>query len=1638
MNKLNNNEALQMNTVMPTMKKSLLALAVAGTMAMSGGAYATAGDVTSIVVPEGTESSGTITAATGADTYAVTGTSLVYTDGSANAGAGQADTVKVTDTGTTTNLTITVVDASVGEDETVTALGAIVTGDGTTDDDQVDIASGDTTDVVLTIGAVTGTGTLGILGENAGGNKAIVVTAGADIGTDSASLAGIEITAGDHQDEDATLIITTGEPVYSNILLTDGTAGTAALTLGTAGGTVAVTGNITSALDSTGLLTIADTSTVTGNIGTGIVAGTTAFKTVTINDGEALTVTGTVNVDTMNLSSSTGTGTNAVTFKNTTTIGDLAMGDDNATSTNNITFDTSTQAYTATIALSNGDSDASDTNTITIDGGSIAAAGSANLLTYASVIHADDEIDNIVIGSITTAGNALFNAAVTATNITLDGGDTADEASSVEFQGAVTATAILLDKNTADSTMTVNATNGAVTVAGTIDGVTAGDGILAVIDDDADGAPNVVTFSGAIGASQNVGQLNVGNTTQAGNALFTNATPVEVVAITVTGGDHADEDSLIQFNDAITATSVTLNDGLGDASITINATNGAQTIAGTFDGAASGEGTLNVSDDDAGEEHLITFSGIVGGTQRLKAINIGTGVLSGAADFDADVTVSTLTILGGDANTEDALLTNATLQTLDATTMVVTADDGDAIATLGGDLAIGSGGLDINGGSAEASAKVTVAEESLTLSSGAVTIDGGVALATGGTNGGTAELETTLAVSATGAFTVTGGNGALTSGAGVGGAATLDTDAAFTTTKLVTFAGGAGGAGTTDTSTGGAATGEFATTIDVLGLVLNGGAGGAGAVSVGGAATATVTTTSTIGASGISMTAGSGGAYAGAAVGGASTLILTGASTITGDIAITGGAGVANDAADGGVASATFTGAATATAQTLSITGGTGSVTGDGDGGAASATLAATSTFSGIVLDDGLTTASQGTGGAATLTLTSTLDQTITGAVTAAADGEGAIVVATGVNDKITTFASNIGTSAVRLKTLNVTSVSEKSSEGNFNGDVYVDAITLTGHDANGEVDAFFAKNAGFTTLTLDKVGGDEATATFDGTTAQTITGSILGAVAGDGAISVTNTAGTVTFASALGATKLGSVTLAASTTTVFDSTLSSATLSASGAMTLKGAVTLTGILTTGADSTITLGSAFKDGSAPAITAAGSTTGLNQTANTVTVNVSNQFTTGTVTLLENTDALDAADAASFKVTDTALVDYTLARSNGVVANSKLNVTASKRTTAGIATYLGMSTAQSAALGQISAAVASGDATASTALDTVLVTGGSTAVNAAEQLNSDAGAAMGAAMAVTGGVNNVIAGRQANTKIAFNTQGKQSGVSTGDASNDAVVWAQVFTSDATQDKVDNIDGYDADSQGLVVGWEAEKAGSTFGLSLSFADTDVDGKSAAAAHIDTSSVQGTIYGSNGSTDWMMGYASADNDTTRTINFGGLTTRTATGNYASNILMAKAGYSFDSIEMAGGVATLTPKADLSWTHINNDGYTETGASNLNLIVDSTSNDVVTARAGMEFAQRIENNGSVTIPRVSIMGGYDLNNDRAETTSTFTGGGSSFTTQGIDPSNASLELGVGVDHVSDDTTVSFNFNTNLKDGYNSDTASLTLKSKF
>ena len=141
-----------------------------------------------------------------------------------------------------------------------------------------------------------------------------------------------------------------------------------------------------------------------------------------------------------------------------------------------------------------------------------------------------------------------------------------------------------------------------------------------------------------------------------------------------------------------------MNDGTGDATVNINTTNGAKTIAGTVDGAASGEGTLGIFDDGTSESDLASFTGNVGATQSLKAINIGNSTQGGDANFagtdaasavfNGTTAATTVTLTAGDAANETALPTfsgNITATTLalvgggdataDATTAITMNDE---------------------------------------------------------------------------------------------------------------------------------------------------------------------------------------------------------------------------------------------------------------------------------------------------------------------------------------------------------------------------------------------------------------------------------------------------------------------------------------------------------------------------------------------------------------------------------------------------------------------------------------------------------------------------------------------------------------------------------------------------------------------------------------------------------------------------------------------------------------------------------------------------------------------------------------------------------------------------------------------------
>ena len=198
--------------------------------------------------------------------------------------------------------------------------------------------------------------------------------------------------------------------------------------------------------------------------------------------------------------------------------------------------------------------------------------------------------------------------------------------------------------------------------------------------------------------------------------------------------------------------------------------------------------------------------------------------------------------------------------------------------------------------------------------------------------------------------------------------------------------------------------------------------------------------------------------------------------------------------------------------------------------------------------------------------------------------------------------------------------------------------------------------------MTATVLAEDDSVLIFNAAGAQTVTGTINGAdAAGEGDLTVSNNDGTTTFASAIGGSfALDTVALGAASTTVFNSTVAAATLdmAATSKVTLNAKATLGGEFTSVTGTTITLGSAFVDGTTAIETAGDST--LNFSGHTITVNLSNQFTTGTVTLLDNNATLATADATAFNVTDTALVDYSLDRGTAGTANFGLLITANKR------------------------------------------------------------------------------------------------------------------------------------------------------------------------------------------------------------------------------------------------------------------------------------------------------------------------------------------------------------------------------------------
>lgn len=241
--------------------------------------------------------------------------------------------------------------------------------------------------------------------------------------------------------------------------------------------------------------------------------------------------------------------------------------------------------------------------------------------------------------------------------------------------------------------------------------------------------------------------------------------------------------------------------------------------------------------------------------------------------------------------------------------------------------------------------------------------------------------------------------------------------------------------------------------------------------------------------------------------------------------------------------------------------------------------------------------------------------------------------------------------------------------------------------------------------------------------------------------------------------------------------------------------------------------------------------------------------------------------------------------------------------------------------------------------------------------------------------------------------------------DKFFWMKPFGSWARQDNRNSVFGFRSETAGMAVGTDAVVGTSSrIGAVLTFADASAKSNSPIAPQRTEVKIYQLVgYGSyslNSRVDlnWQLDVGTNKNQGTRRINFGALD-RTAEADYDSLSLHASVGLGQQF--SLNDSATVTPSLRADYTHVDTDGYTETGAGALNLDVEDSIFEEMLLTADVKGTHRLGESWNLF---GNLAASYDLLNDQAQSTSTFVGGGSAFVTYGLDPSPWIMRAGAGL----------------------------------
>ena len=240
------------------------------------------------------------------------------------------------------------------------------------------------------------------------------------------------------------------------------------------------------------------------------------------------------------------------------------------------------------------------------------------------------------------------------------------------------------------------------------------------------------------------------------------------------------------------------------------------------------------------------------------------------------------------------------------------------------------------------------------------------------------------------------------------------------------------------------------------------------------------------------------------------------------------------------------------------------------------------------------------------------------------------------------------------------------------------------------------------------------------------------------------------------------------------------------------------------------------------------------------------------------------------------------------------------------------------------------------------------------------------------------------------------------------WAKPFVSHTKQDSTDNLNGYKANAYGIAIGTDKDYLnGWRTGVAFAFAKSKVDSISGPIHHDEADVFEFIGYTSKklskGVINLQLGYGLMKNDGSR---IDDNTADVLTSKFDSTVIQAKAEYerAFKSRRLRD--TTFIPYVQAFAAHIKNDGYTEGGAVSSALKVDSSSQNIFTAGAGVKVRHDLLRYRGTVVGHAGF--NYDLKNDPTRTSYTPLSGADGGYVTGAKRKKLELDLGLGFQYLT------------------------------